>query len=159
MPLRRFTSHLLAWLLALSLGCREATAPGLQSSEPSTPADPLPVPPAPAPPPAQTPPTPISPPSPVMTGWIWGEVLDSRGACVHQGVVEIIDGPGAGRVSNQPDGCDAWDEPGFEFDDLPIGATLTLRAKAPGYVSEVRQVSVPDRQAGVTPTQFVLVRK
>jgi hypothetical protein len=68
--------------------------------------------------------------------------------------VEIVDGPGAGRASGQPDECDAWDYVGFEFRDLPLGGTVTLRASAPGYRPEDRQLIT---QEGGGPVQFVLI--
>ena len=68
--------------------------------------------------------------------------------------MEIVDGPGAGRTSRQPEECDAWDYVGFEFDDLPVGGTVTLHASAPGHRPEDRRV-VAQNVAG--PVQFVLV--
>jgi hypothetical protein len=91
-----------------------------------------------------------------MTGMIWGQVLDSLGACLRGGMAEIIDGPGAGQISRQPEECDAWDYVGFEFDDLPLGDTVTLRASAPGYHPEDRQVVTRN---GGAPVQFVLIPK
>jgi hypothetical protein len=70
-------------------------------------------------------------------------------------MVEIVEGPGTTRKSGQPDPpeCDPWGEVGFMFDDLPLGATVTLRATASGYQPEDREMVVP---AGGGPVQFVL---
>lgn len=121
-------------LLALCLGCGDNTAPSTSPPPPSPPATP--------------------PPSPAMGGFIWGQVLDSSGVCLPGGMVRIVAGPGTGRASGQPDGCDAWDYGGFSLGDLPLGATVTLRAGAPGHRSEERQLVT---QAGGGPVQFVLV--
>jgi hypothetical protein len=93
---------------------------------------------------------------PQVTGMIWGQVLDSSGVCLRGGMVEIIDGPSAGQISQQPEECDAWDYEGFEFDDLPLGATVTLRASAPGYRPQDRKVVARN---GGGPVQFVLIPK
>ena len=127
----RSSSLIAGSLLALCLGCGDNTAPALQPSTPPTP-----------------------PPSAAAGGFIWGQVLDSSGVCLHGGMVQIVDGPGAGRASTQPEVCDAWDYVGFELGDLPLGATVTLRASAPGYRAEERRVVTP---AGGGPVQFVLV--
>jgi hypothetical protein len=93
--------------------------------------------------------TAVRPPS----GFIWGQVLKESGLCIRGAMVEIIEGPGMGRKSGQPDNCGAWDYDGFSFDDLPLGATVTLRATASGYQPEDREIVVP---AGGGPVQFVL---
>lgn len=90
-------------------------------------------------------------------GFIWGQVLSQTGPCIRGAVVMIVNGPGTGRQSGQPDDCDAWDYTGFEFDDLPVGATVTLRAEGPGYSSEDREVKVQNPTAGVGPVQFSLI--
>jgi Tol biopolymer transport system component len=87
------------------------------------------------------------------TGSIRGQVLDGSGLCIRGGMVEIVAGPGMGRTSGQPDTCNASSEDGFVFDDLPLGATVTLRATAPRYQPEVSAIVVP---AGGGPVQFVL---
>jgi hypothetical protein len=138
-PLR---CSLVGAVLALCLACGDSTAPALQPSPPPTTVPP------PAPPPPGTP-TPAT-----MNGFVWGHVVDSTGVCLHGGTVEIVGGPGAGRISRQPDGCDAWDYVGFTFDSLPVGATVTLHASARGHGSEDRQVAV---QNGGYPVQFVLL--
>jgi len=88
-------------------------------------------------------------------GHIWGQVLAKGGGCIRGGMVEIVGGPGTGQKSAQPDppSCDPWGEVGFTFDNLPLGASVTLRATGPGYRSEDRQLVVP---AGGGPVQFVL---
>jgi len=77
-----------------------------------------------------------------MTGFIWGTVVDAAGICIPGATISIVDGPGAGRQSGQPDECNAWDSDGFEFRNLPLDAMVTLRANAPGYQSQERQVRV-----------------
>jgi hypothetical protein len=120
---------LLGSCFVLCLGCGDTAAPVSQSPPP-------------------TPPTPTT-----TSGFLWGQVLDQSGLCLHGGVVEIVDGPGTGRRSGQPDGCSAWDYVGYEFRDLPLGATVTLRATASGYQPQDREFVVPN---GGEPVQFVL---
>ena len=80
-----------------------------------------------------------------------------RGACVHGAVVEIVQGPGTARKSAQADGCSAWDySGGYEFRNVPLGATVALRASAPGYGSEVRELVVQNGRSGV---EFDLARR
>jgi hypothetical protein len=88
-------------------------------------------------------------------GHLWGQVLAEGGGCIRGAMVEIVEGPGTSRKSGQPDppSCDPWGEVGFMFDDLPLGATVTLRATASGYQPEERVLVVP---AGGGPVQFVL---
>lgn len=100
-------------------------------------------------------PTP-SPPPPTATGggFISGYVLDQSGVCLSGAVVEIVEGSGVGRKSNQSGGCTAWDYGNeYEFRDLQLGATVTLRATAPGYQSQDRELVV---QNGGSPVDFVL---
>ena len=70
-----------------------------------------------------------------LTGHIWGKVLGEGVGCLRGAAVEIVAGPGMGRMSSQPDppACDPWSEEGFQFDELPLGGTVTLRATALGY--------------------------
>jgi len=89
-----------------------------------------------------------------MTGFIWGQVIDSTGLCIRGAIVEIVNGLATGHSSRQPDECDAWSYVGYEFRNLPIGATETLRAMAPGYQSQEQQVVAGN---GGYPVQFVLV--
>jgi hypothetical protein len=96
------------------------------------------------------------PPEPATNGFIWGQVLEASGACIREGEVEIVAGPGIGRKSGQPEVCGAWDYVGYEFGDLPVGATVTLRAGAPGYRSEERELVVRN---GGEPVQFVLMTR
>jgi hypothetical protein len=127
MPQPRNSSALLVSLLVLCLGCGDTAAP-LPQSPPSTPA-----------------PT-------AESGYIWGFVIGAggSGACVRGGVVEIVDGPGTGRKSAQADGCGAWDySGGYEFRNLPMGATVTLRATAPGYEPQDRELVVQNGGPGV----------
>lgn len=88
-------------------------------------------------------------------GIIWGKVLGEGVGCIRGAMVEVVAGPGLGRTSGQPDTCDPWNEDGFWFYDLPLGATVTLRATFPGYQSEDRDVVVPRGGEAVV---FVLQR-
>ncbi|HEY9015872.1 MAG TPA: hypothetical protein VIM84_12515 [Gemmatimonadales bacterium] len=78
------------------------------------------------------------------SGFLWGQVLEGSGLCIRGGMVEIVAGPGIGRKSGQPENCGAWDYDGFWLETLPMGATVTLRATAPGYQPENRDVVVPN---------------
>jgi hypothetical protein len=86
-----------------------------------------------------------------MSGYIWGQVLDESGICLRGAVVEIVEGPGTGRKSGQPDDCEAWAYDGYEFRDLSLGATLTLRATAPGYQSQDSELLVPNGGPSIWP--------
>jgi hypothetical protein len=116
-------------LLVLCLACGDTAAPEPQSPEP----------------------TPTAP-----SGHLWGQVLDRSGICIRGATVEIVQGPGIGRKSGQPEQCDAWAYEGYWFDDLPLGTKVTLRATASGYQPQDLQVRVPD---GGYPVQFVLLKK
>jgi hypothetical protein len=93
------------------------------------------------------------PPSTALSGFIWGQVLDESGVCLRGGTVEIVEGPGTGLTSGQPDSRGAWDYVGYDLRNLPLGASVTLRASAQGYRSEDRVVVANNRGL---PVQFVL---
>ena len=132
MPRRPTSILLLGSLVVLCLGCGDTTAPAPQSPLPQSP-----------------PPT-----SSATSGFIYGYVVDQSGICIRGAMVQIVEGPGTGRKSGQADACAAWDYGGeYEFRDLPGGATVTLRASAPGYRSEDRQVVAENGGPGV---EFVL---
>jgi hypothetical protein len=125
MPQRRSSSALLGSFLFLCLGCGDTAGPVSESPPPT--------------------------PEPTAeSGYIWGFVVGVSGACVHGAVVEIVQGPGTGRKSAQADGCSAWDySGGYEFRNVPMGATVALRASAPGYGSQVRELVVQNGGSGV----------
>ena len=128
----RCSSLILGSALLLCLGCGDTAPTATNSPSPqSTPG-----------------------PTPSMTGFIWGQVIDSTGLCIRGAIVEIVNGLATGHSSRQPDECDAWSYVGYEFRNLPIGATETLRAMAPGYQSQEQQVVAGN---GGYPVQFVLV--
>jgi hypothetical protein len=91
-----------------------------------------------------------------LSGFLWGQVFGEDAAlCLEGGMVEIVAGPGKGLKSGQPDTCDPWSYDGWFLNDLQLGATVTLRATAPGYQPKDSVVVVP---AGGYPIQFVLQR-
>jgi hypothetical protein len=78
--------------------------------------------------------SPTAPPAAPNASGIWGQVLQNTGGCIADAVVEIVNGPGAGRKTIQKGPCDAWDgEAGYVFGDLPSGVTVKLRATKEGY--------------------------
>jgi len=99
-------------------------------------------------PPVVTPP--VAPPQ--VVGGIFGFIYkaETNRLCVVPAQIEIIAGPGSGTVIQQDSyGCDEGSQPngsgfGFQLNNLPFGARVTLRASAPGYVSEERD-AVADR--------------
>ena len=98
------------------------------------------------------------PPPPVTmgtgAGFVWGHVVMDSGICIEGAVVEIIDGPGLGQKQTQRTPCDAWSYgDGFEFRGLPLGATITLRASARGYLPEELELVT---QNGGYPVTFEL---
>ena len=90
---------------------------------------------------------PADPPTIDSTGSIWGYVVDSSGICLTNITVEIVSGPGTGRQMVQAVPCDAWAYGnGFWFNNLPLGVTVTVRAKRPGY--KPQDVDVLVRNSG-----------
>ena len=90
---------------------------------------------------------PADPPRIEATGSIWGYVVDSSGICLTTVTVEIVSGPGTGRQMVQAVPCDAWAYGnGFWFNNLPLGITVTVRAKRPGY--KPQDLNVVVRNAG-----------
>ena len=77
-------SLFLGSLVALCLSCGDIAAPTPRS-------------------PQSPPPTPTS-----TSGYLWGQVVDESGLCLRGAMVEIVEGPGVGQKSGQPDQCDAW---------------------------------------------------
>lgn len=68
--------------------------------------------------------------------FIWAMVIADSGACIPEGTIYVVSGPGAGVTFVQDSDCDAWGySGGVMFTGLPVGATMTLRASAPGYSS------------------------
>ena len=95
----------------------------------------------------------VEPPN-ATRGFIWGHVVDASGVCIAGAMVEIVAGPGTGRKAIQTEPCDAWSYVfGYAFSDLPIGATLKLRATKAGYHPQEHEAVV--RNGGL-PFQFEL---
>lgn len=98
---------------------------------------------------------PAAPLTPTGPGYLWGHVLDASGVCIPGAMVEIVDGPGAGRRVTQSAACNAWDYvAGFEFSGLGIGKTVRLRATAAGHRPDEIVVVTQD---GGAPIQFELM--
>jgi hypothetical protein len=96
---------------------------------------------------APTPPvaTPL-PPQPSNLVVLWGIVVDPSGVCIEAATVEVVGGPVLlGQKVTQTTPCDLTRfSGGFEFDDpvhLNIWEEMTLRASAPGYVSQEQNLS------------------
>ena len=91
---------------------------------------------------------------PAGEGFVWGHVVEDSGVCIAGATVRIVEGPGEGRYTPQRYPCDAWSYgDGFEFADLPMGATVKLRATADGYKSQDQKVYVGN---GGYPVTFTL---
>jgi hypothetical protein len=88
------------------------------------------------------------------SAFIWVLVLAQSGACIPGGTVYVLSGPAAGRTFVQDSDCTAWAySGGVLFRGLAVGATMTLRASAPGYSSRTKTaVAVSSGQA----VEFVL---
>src|SRR6478735_10783246 len=132
----RSSALVLGSVFALCLGCGDTAAPTTTANQ-----SPSPPPGTESPSPPSSPPSMPGPMPTSMNGFIWGQVIDDAGVCIRGATIEIVNGPGTGRSSGQPDECDAWAYDGYEFANLPVGATVTLRAMAPGYQSQERQVT------------------
>jgi len=110
---------LVTWAL---VGCSRETTPNVLA--PSVPT------PSPAPPPA--PPVP-----PGVPTFLWGMVIDGSGICVPNATIEIVDGQAVGQRIRQETPCGAWDYGGgFTIKELTSGVALTVRASAPGFVTQ-----------------------
>ena len=74
------------------------------------------------------------PPPNATSGYVWGHVVNDQGQCLVDAAVEIVAGTHTGQKVVQQEVCSVWeDSVGFEFRDLPVGATITLRATKEGY--------------------------
>jgi len=65
-------------------------------------------------------------------GGIGGYVMSSKGPCIIEARVEVLDGSHAGAAVVQKD-CPFGDAYGYRFDDLPLNEQVTIRASAAGY--------------------------
>jgi hypothetical protein len=66
-----------------------------------------------------------------------GYVIDGSGICVPNATIEIVDGQGVGQRIRQETPCGAWDYGGgFTIKELTSGIALTVRASAPGFVTQ-----------------------
>jgi hypothetical protein len=89
---------------------------------------------------------------------ITGSIVDGTGVCIEDAIAEIVAGPAAGTRTPQATPCDSWsDLPGFTFRNLAIGDKPTIRASAPGYVSQER--AVPATWPSVAYASFELLRE
>ena len=92
-------------------------------------------------PPVATPPPQPAPPAPSNRYALWGVVVTSSGVCIEGATVEVVEGPellGVRVAQTLP--CDLRRSTGgFGFDDVPP-AMMTLRASAPGYVSQEQTI-------------------
>lgn len=96
---------------------------------------------APTAPVATSPPPPPPPQQPSNRYALWGVVVTPSGVCIEGATVEVVSGPELlGQKVTQTLPCDLRRSVGgFEFDDVPP-ATMSLRASAPGYVSQEQTV-------------------
>lgn len=101
---------------------------------------------APTPPVATPPPMAAPPPQPSNLVVVWGVVVDPSGDCIEGATVEVVAGPVlVGQRATQRLPCDLVRySGGFEFDDpvhVNMWEEMTLRASAPGYVSQEQHLS------------------
>jgi hypothetical protein len=69
--------------------------------------------------------------------WVWGLVVNDAGVCIAGASATVVRGQGLGQSAKQSTPCDAWAyDGGFVFRDLTPGVEMTIRASAPGYVSQ-----------------------
>jgi hypothetical protein len=103
----------------------------------SEPASPTTLPPAATRPPIATP----LPPQPSRFVALWGTVVDPSGGCIEGATVEVLAGPNlVGQKATQITPCHLTRfSGGFMFDEaVDCCMPMTLRASAPGYVSQVQ---------------------
>lgn len=86
-------------------------------------------------------PQPAPPAQPSNRYALWGVVVTSHGVCIEGATVEVVAGPEllGVRVAQTLPSDLRRSTGGFEFDDVPP-ATMTLRASAPGYVSQEQTI-------------------
>jgi hypothetical protein len=91
------------------------------------------------------------------TGFIWAKVFgEGSGLCLPDAVVEIVAGPHTGQKVVQNEPCSAWDEGGVQFDGLPLGVSIKLRATKEGYrTKEVKTMAITSGTA----LQIILRKK
>ena len=81
----------------------------------------------------------------VHYGGVLGIVLTASRECIEGTTVEVVGGPVlVGQKAMQKTQCDLERfTGGFMFDDpVALGIEMTVRASAPGYVSQVRTVEI-----------------
>lgn len=74
---------------------------------------------------------------------LWGIVVTPSGVCIEGATVEVVGGPVLlGQKATQTTPCDLTRfSGGFMFDEaVPAAIEMTLRASAPGYVSQEQTV-------------------
>jgi hypothetical protein len=74
---------------------------------------------------------------------LWGIVVTPSGICIEGATVEVVGGPVLlGQKATQTTPCDLTRfSGGFMFDEaVPAAIEMTLRASAPGYVSQEQTV-------------------
>lgn len=91
------------------------------------------------PPPPQASPAPNPPaPRPGATASFWAIVIPrgGGGACIVGATVEIVAGQAIGQSGTMPEVCDVWWVNGAFFRGLTVGVEMTVRASAPGYLTQ-----------------------
>jgi hypothetical protein len=78
---------------------------------------------------------------PVLYRPLSGIVVDQSGACIKDATATIVGGERHGEVARQTTPCSAQEDPeartgGFVIANVPLGAVVTLRGSAAGYVSQ-----------------------
>ena len=129
----RFALPILLTTLAL-LGCSSGdSVPTAPSPSPTTPV----VSPAPNP----------TAPTPGATASFWAIVVPQGGGgvCIVGAKVEIVAGQAIGQSGTMPEVCDVWWVNGAFFTGLTVGVEMTVRASAPGSVTqETTVMPTPD---------------
>lgn len=89
-------------------------------------------------------------------GWIWVMVLEESGMCITGANVVVVRGEGVGQSLTHTRPCNAWSyDAEIMFVGLTLGATVTIRASAPGYAT--REVTAYAQRSGQA-TEIVLTR-
>ena len=80
------------------------------------------------------------------------------GACIVDAKVEIVGGQAIGQSATMEGDCDAWSDGGAFFRGLRAGIAITVRASAPGYLSQEITVMPTPVGQGMTATVITLPR-
>jgi hypothetical protein len=82
-----------------------------------------------------------SSPAAPATNFLWVMVVDASGVCIPGATIRVILGQRMGESFTQKTPCDAWAyDGGVLFENVTVGAEMTLQATAPGYLTQEKMI-------------------